>query len=187
MSNNIIYLHGFASSGNSFKGEFLKSVYNAITPDLTSHPKTDIEIIEELLKKNNDPLLVGSSLGGFYSEYFSRKYNLRALYINPLVDITTAKDFIGEHIYFNSLKKFCFTEEDYNYLHNMLCEIEKMSYCSRPRSIIVAKNDKLLNYNLALEYFNRSSDRVITYETGGHSLNSKRWISEALDRLVSLT
>lgn len=83
----IIYLHGFNSDGEGWKSQALRKHFpnaNVQAPDLPAHPQEAQQIIECCLRNSTQsPLLVGSSLGGFYAYYNSAIHQLPALLFNP--------------------------------------------------------------------------------------------------------
>ena len=92
MSRSILYLHGFNSSPASTKARQLSRLMDAIglaealqVPALDNHPQRALEQLEELLPTLGRPLLVGSSLGGYYATVLAERHGLRALLINPAV------------------------------------------------------------------------------------------------------
>lgn len=47
-------------------------------------------------RKTYEPVLVGSSLGGYYSLYIGNKYDLKTVLINPSIQpYLTAKKYVG--------------------------------------------------------------------------------------------
>jgi len=88
----IIYIHGFGSSGKGGKAlqfrEYFKSQnIPCIAPSLSYVPQLAIDTLEQLIEScDEEVMLIGSSLGGFYSIYLAEKYGLKAVLINPAVD-----------------------------------------------------------------------------------------------------
>lgn len=110
----ILYLHGFLSSANSYKAQwfqkafskmglpFFAPTYPIVSPDQT------IQLIEtviqtEIIPKigHNAPpdwCLVGSSMGGFYGQYFADKYQIPMVVINPALDpVSVLQPHLGMH------------------------------------------------------------------------------------------
>lgn len=95
MSASIVYLHGFRSSPRSFKAQLLgkrmASVGLAdqyVCPALPVSPReamTETEaLIAELSQRDGtQPVLIGSSLGGFYATWLAERHGLRAAMLNP--------------------------------------------------------------------------------------------------------
>ncbi len=88
----IIYIHGFGSSGKGKKALRFKNYFKSqnipfISPSLSYVPELAIDTLEQLIESyNEEVVLIGSSLGGFYSIYLAEKYELKSVLINPAVD-----------------------------------------------------------------------------------------------------
>ncbi|MDF1877090.1 esterase [Sulfurimonas sp. SAG-AH-194-L11] len=90
----IIYIHGFASSGQGTKATLFRAYFKSqgvefIAPSLSTIPSLALDTLQQLIESyiqlNQKVSLMGSSLGGFYSIYLSQKYNLKAVLINPSI------------------------------------------------------------------------------------------------------
>src|SRR5690606_4521317 len=62
-------------------------------PALPHHPRQAIAQLEACLAELGRPLLVGSSLGGYYATHLAERHGLKALLVNPAV--TPHKHFDG--------------------------------------------------------------------------------------------
>jgi predicted esterase YcpF (UPF0227 family) len=87
MNNPIVYLPGFNSGPQSEKSAQLKLHFHglvAATYD-TWNPDNGFKQIDTLLRPllQDQPLLVGSSLGGFWAYQFAKKYDLKCVLLNP--------------------------------------------------------------------------------------------------------
>ncbi len=88
----IICIHGFGSSGRGGKALLFKKYFKSknipfISPSLSYVPELAIDTLEQLIESYDDEvMLIGSSLGGFYSIYLAEKYGLKAVLINPAID-----------------------------------------------------------------------------------------------------
>ncbi len=76
MSGSILYIHGFNSSPLSKKACQLVEVMERLglsehlrVPALHHHPRQAIEQLEQAIAELGRPLLVGSSLGGYYATH----------------------------------------------------------------------------------------------------------------------
>ncbi|HGY9627788.1 YqiA/YcfP family alpha/beta fold hydrolase [Pseudomonas juntendi] len=92
MSGSILYIHGFNSSPLSKKARQLEAVMQALglagrlrVPALHHHPRQAVAQLEAAIAELGTPLLVGSSLGGYYATYLAERHGLKALLINPAV------------------------------------------------------------------------------------------------------
>lgn len=89
----ILYLHGFNSAPNSSKALQLKQAWqqlglaeqDLIIPQLPHRPAEAIALLEPIIARQKNLVLVGSSLGGYYSTYLANRHQLPALLINPAV------------------------------------------------------------------------------------------------------
>ena len=118
----IIYLHGFNSSSSSSKAQLCKKYLNdkgigdkILIPDLPLSTYKVVNLIEILISENEIVGFIGSSMGGFYSCYFANKYNLKGVYINPVVDdhLPSMLNIVGSYENFNNGKKDTFSMNDY--------------------------------------------------------------------------
>ena len=90
---NIVYVHGLDSDANSTKGllleEYCKKHYPKITvhrPDLNRSPEQVFSYLNTLvteLKKETKTILIGSSLGGYFSTLVNNHTGCPALLLNP--------------------------------------------------------------------------------------------------------
>lgn len=97
-SITIFYLHGFQSSSSSQKAVYLERYlrsavpdglqqgFRCISPDLPFSPAKTLAIVERLISENDQVVLMGSSMGGFYAAYLSQVFSLPAVLINPVVN-----------------------------------------------------------------------------------------------------
>lgn len=89
---SILYLHGLNSSPDSLKAQQLSRAMAHLglaaqlhVPALAHHPRVAIAHLETLIASLGRPVLVGSSLGGYYATHLAERHGLRALLINPAV------------------------------------------------------------------------------------------------------
>ena len=92
MSGSILYIHGFNSAPESKKASQLTSVMQQMglgeqlrVPALHHHPRQAIAQLEAAIGELGSPLLVGSSLGGYYATWLAERHGLKALLVNPAV------------------------------------------------------------------------------------------------------
>lgn len=65
----LIYIHGFMSSGSTLKGQALKRRYGE---RFEVHPTASMKALQALIDPQRPGVLVGFSLGGFYAQYLAR-------------------------------------------------------------------------------------------------------------------
>ena len=88
----LLYLHGFNSSPASKKARQLVHACEQLgvagqlrVPALHHHPREAIAQCEQAIAELGAPLLIGSSLGGYYATHLAERHGLKALLINPAV------------------------------------------------------------------------------------------------------
>ena len=92
MSGSILYIHGFNSAPESRKATQLISVMQRMglgdqlrVPALHHHPREAMAQLTAAISEMDRPLLVGSSLGGYYATWLAEQHGLKALLVNPAV------------------------------------------------------------------------------------------------------
>ncbi|WP_437882466.1 YqiA/YcfP family alpha/beta fold hydrolase [Pseudomonas sp. LRF_L74] len=92
MTTSILYIHGLNSSPASQKARQLQAAMQRFgiagrlaVPALHHHPRQAIAQLQAAIGERGRPLLVGSSLGGYYATYLAEQHGLDALLINPAV------------------------------------------------------------------------------------------------------
>jgi uncharacterized protein len=104
MLMQIFYIHGFASSGNSSKSIALKQVFganNVIAPDFPVNPDMIEKMVNDLVRKNkNYPIIfVGTSIGGFWANYFAQKWDTLCVIVNPATKPSkTLAKYVGKKV-----------------------------------------------------------------------------------------
>jgi predicted esterase YcpF (UPF0227 family) len=93
----LVYIHGFNSSPQSAKARLVGADLVArnpaipyVVPALPAAPGGEaIRVLEAVLQKLTGdgyaPVLIGSSLGGFYAAWLAEQHGLRAVLVNPVV------------------------------------------------------------------------------------------------------
>lgn len=90
----LIYIHGFNSSPDSLKARELVAACARLglaerlrVPALHHDPRQAIAQLETEIARAERPVLVGSSLGGYYATFLAERHGLKALLINPAVRV----------------------------------------------------------------------------------------------------
>lgn len=100
----IVYIHGLDSNPNAEKAQKLKDFcakyfpqIKVVAPDLNRSPNESIALIQEIIAKDPNTGLVGSSLGGFYGNILANLTGKKTVLLNPSVHSgTSLKRFFGE-------------------------------------------------------------------------------------------
>ncbi len=100
----ILFLHGFFASGQCVPAQALRGSFEGraevLTPDLPTHPKEALRVIQELTDREKPVLLIGNSCGSFYAQMVAPVVGIPALLGNPHFQMTEfLKQRIGEHQY----------------------------------------------------------------------------------------
>lgn len=89
----LLYIHGLNSSALSKKAIQLIALMQSLglseqlrVPELHHHPRRAMVQLESAIAELGRPLLVGSSLGGYYATHLAERHGLKAVLINPAVN-----------------------------------------------------------------------------------------------------
>ena len=155
-----LYIHGFASSGQSPKSADLMHILEqpVIAPDLTHQPLQDLASLERLLLQEDISVVVGSSLGGFYAYALFLKHHQKTILINPsLRPYDTLTDQLGQVKSFKHGADFEWTMQQINELQKISEDMTKMRQDSQidlsKILVLLAQNDERLNYQEAAQLF----------------------------------
>lgn len=80
---SILYLHGFASSGNSGTAKEIQECLpncKVISPDMPIHPSEALELIHKIVDEQEIDLVIGTSMGGYFAAQISGKLKIL---VNP--------------------------------------------------------------------------------------------------------
>lgn len=162
----ILYLHGFASCGNSTKTRLLKAYFGdgeLYSPDLPPDPVKAVAFIDTVIRENDIEFIIGSSLGGFYASYFCEKYGIKAVLINPSTEpYSTLEPYVGTNRYWCSNKTF-------EWKRSYLKALKKYSITNVKLSsnylLLLQKGDELLDYKKAMAKYKGAT---LSLEEGGN-------------------
>jgi predicted esterase YcpF (UPF0227 family) len=197
--NRIILLHGFNSGPgqkaeeiNAYLKEYhLDADYELIAPQLSHEPKEAIAEINLLIEEHRTGsiFVVGTSLGGFYTNYFRAKFRderVVAHAINPswrpTQTLLPAIDTVQEN--FKTGEKWIFTSEYMDQLeefeHFVLTNLK--NYKGNRYAIHLATEDELLNFDELRSYMeeNEVNPDLYFYETDHRFGN----IKEVMGRML---
>jgi len=176
----ILFLHGFASSGNATKAEVLKKYcsdnfqkrnYTFLAPDLPVEPNMAIGLINNILESaDKDTTVFGSSLGGYYAMWAGAKFNVNIVLINPAVEpYEGLKEKIGLNKNCQTGEEFEFKEGYINQLKELFSDIDFSEYPKEKIVLMLAEDDDLLDYRRTLKYFDSEYGKLILEKESGHS------------------
>lgn len=177
----LFYIHGFLSGPNAAKAHALSNyiqehkldIYlNA--PDFPDTPREAFAQLCELFAKEkvehpgDKIVLVGSSMGGFFSTILSQRFNFKAVLLNPCIHPQLYfKALIGPQ--FNPL-----TQRHFELTNDMLPFLKELdeSIVVRPEmlKIFLGMKDEVLDYRKAMLLFNACDITIV--EEGDHAFTT---------------
>jgi predicted esterase YcpF (UPF0227 family) len=162
----ILYIHGFASCGDSTKTRLLKAYFGeeeVLAPDVPVEPDAAMAFLRRLIGTEAVTLIVGSSLGGFYATALSAEYRIDAVLINPSVHpYQTLAPCVGTNTFWCSGEPF---EWESVYLLQLARMAEAMQLPEANLLVLLQTGDEVLDYAVAEEVY-RGYEVVV--ETGGN-------------------
>ncbi|WP_345987180.1 YqiA/YcfP family alpha/beta fold hydrolase [Sulfurimonas sp. HSL1-2] len=162
----ILYIHGFASCGDSTKTRLLKTHFGeteVLSPDVPVEPDTAMAALRRVIEQYDISLLIGSSLGGFYATALSSEFGLDAVLINPSVHpYQTLAPYVGTNTFWCSGEPFEWKSE---YLLQLARIAETMRLPDARLLVLLQTGDELLDYKVAEAVY---EGYEVVVETGGN-------------------
>ncbi|MFV9681727.1 YqiA/YcfP family alpha/beta fold hydrolase [Pseudomonas sp. NY15367] len=165
MTASILYIHGLNSSPASHKASQLSRAMADLglekqlrVPALHHHPRQAIAQLQALVAELGAPVLVGSSLGGYYATYLAEQHGLKALLINPAVKPHLRFDgYLGPQKNYYSDETWDLTED---HVH-ALAELEVPAPSDPTRyQVWLQTGDETLDYRDAERYYRACALRI---------------------------
>lgn len=179
----VVYLHGYNSSELSHKAqicrEWLAANHPSITfsaprlPDNPDHIAPAIEAHVKQLGGAKGLALIGSSMGGFFANFFAEQFACPCVLINPAVyPHKLLSQFIGS-------QKNPYTGAEYVLTAAMMQGLKAkiVSEFRRPnlRMVLLQQGDEVLDYREAAQLF--AEQYLIVEQGGDHSfVQFERWL-----------
>ncbi|WP_316653814.1 YqiA/YcfP family alpha/beta fold hydrolase [Ralstonia condita] len=189
MPASIVYLHGFRSSPRSFKAQLLGRRMASIglqdhyvCPMLPVSPREAMNEVETLLadlrgRCGAPPVLIGSSLGGYYATWLAERHGLRAALLNPAThpERDLAK-YVGEQPLWHGGGTIRVEPHHLDELRALAVPVT-----TQPGRyyLLAATDDEVLDYREMLAHFPGANTRVI--DGGDHGISDfAQYIDEVL-------
>jgi predicted esterase YcpF (UPF0227 family) len=185
--STLLYIHGLNSSAMSKKATQLATLMSCLglseqlrVPELHHHPRQAIAQLEAAIDElGGRPLLVGSSLGGYYATHLAERHGLKAVLINPAVNPHQLFDgFLGA-------QQNLYTGETWELTHDhvdALAELEVPAPQDPQRvQVWLQTGDETLDYRRAQAFYRACALRI---EAGGD--HSFQGFSAKLPTLLSI-
>ena len=196
----IIYLHGFNSASVDLSGNLLTSKQKLVVLDRFCQvnqikfcsPNVDYrnfeQLIADLTRSYNDlegegysVLFMGSSLGGFTSEYMAMKTQTKAIMINPAISPSELlRQFIGVTENFEIKQTFDWNKAHCDQYQAYEEELNEQIKSQVFRLILLDMADELIDSSKTLEKYQEIA-KVVTFEGGSHSFEH---IEEAIPVII---
>jgi len=175
---HLLYLHGFRSSPQSFKAQWMARWVAAHRPELAwacpqLPPSPAAALADARAIVAGWPLasagVIGSSLGGFYATVLAEELGLRAAVVNPAVD--PARD-LAAHIGRQTM--YHAADQSFEFRPEYVDELRAMTpgaRLARPERVlaIVAKGDEVLDWREMNARYGGA--RIKLLEGGDHALS----------------
>lgn len=172
-----IYIHGFKSSPASIKAglvrQWLQSrgqVDRFLCLDLPYGPGAAAKLLEaeiqRLLKQGEHPVLIGSSLGGYYATWLAERHDLRAVVLNPGIRPYEFSELL------TGLQKNLYTGEEFVFTQAHMEELRSLEVEQITPSrylLMVTKGDEVIDYRLAVDRYRGASMRIVEGSDHGFS------------------
>ena len=178
---NILYLHGFGSSGQSNTVEYLKKslpdYYNIEAPDIPVDPAEALPFLRELCEKEHFSIIIGTSMGGMYAQQLPADFV--RICVNPALHLSQLTEVLkpGTFDFFQPRKdgqtQFTITEEIIQHYREMEEHQFDNWRAENPENFLCiglfGTEDTIVNCR---EEFQRYYPNVQTFD-GGHRMNQK--------------
>lgn len=161
----LLYIHGLNSSARSLKACQLAAFMESLgvseqlrVPELHHHPRRAMHQLEEAIDALGRPLLVGSSLGGYYATHLAQRHGLKAVLINPAVNPHQLFDgFLG-------IQQNLYTGEKWQLTHDHIQALRELEVPAPqdPERIQVwlQTGDETLDYRRAERFYRACALRI---------------------------
>jgi len=175
----VVYLHGFRSSPNSTKavmtGEAVRALstqshsYEWYCPHLHASPKESMQMVCKHINQSvfDRMVIVGSSLGGFYTNHLAEKYQCKGIALNPAVYAARELEpHVGMMTAYDSDEPFDFKAEYIDELRAL-----QVGSITDPKRyfLIAAKGDELLDWKEMAAFYPGAKQLIL--EGGDHGIS----------------
>lgn len=187
----IVYIHGLNSDHNAKKGklldEFCQHHFPQIKvhrPNLNHSPAKVHELLKDLIAKDKDTGLVGSSLGGFFATLMANETGKKAVLLNPSMNAQDSlKRFFpedGDEKVFDGLPNdyvAMTTDTGWEMTKSDILWLEKhhQKSAKNPENflLMVKKGDEVLNYQESVDFFSQGGkqSQIIIEDGGDHVMS----------------
>lgn len=216
---NVIYIHGLDSDANSTKGRLLEDYcrkyhpnIKVLRPDLNKTPdqvfKQILSLIEGLKSHNcikdeqfesSDTVLIGSSLGGYFSTLISNHTGCPVLLLNPSIQPhLTLQRFAKDSTLTNNVNEKGLDNQiihstaggwDMTHVDLQWFEDHQLSTVHYPNkvAVLIKEDDELLDSQLSAEFYGQQGATIVLQAGGDHRFSDfETQLPLVIDRLRQL-
>lgn len=204
MKNAIIYLHGFNSASLSMSGSLLTSKDKLAVLERFCHDEnikfyaTNIDyrnfanVVSDYLKlyskltgQGYKVIFMGSSLGGFTSEYLAMKTESKAIMINPAIYPSELLiQYIGTTENFETQQPFDWNQSNCDQFKSYEVELKSFPVEKSRRTLLLDMADELIDSGKTYEKYKNIAE-VTTYEGGSHSFEHMQKALATIKRSIN--
>jgi predicted esterase YcpF (UPF0227 family) len=167
----LVYLHGFRSSPNSSKAVKTREAVKALSsathtyewycPQLLASPKESMTMVMKHIDQTraDNLVIIGSSLGGFYTNYLAEKYQCKGVALNPAVYAARELEpHVGMMTAYDSEEPFDFKAEYVDELRTL-----QVNTITDPQRyfLMAAKGDELLDWKEMVAFYSGAKQFVL--------------------------
>jgi predicted esterase YcpF (UPF0227 family) len=179
----LVYLHGLNSSSRSHKAGVLRerlAPWPVLAPSYPAHrPDQAVAALTAVfreIREQGPPLVVGSSMGGFYGLYLARHFRFSHLFlINPAL---TPWDLLPQY---QGLTQTTAAGEEYVIDRALIESTRKYGVedpCDgAPTTLFLDRGDEVIDYRIAEDLY-RDCGRLMIFDGGDHAFQH---LDEAID------
>ena len=185
----VVYLHGFRSSPRSSKARMTGiAIAHRVEqganiewycPQLHASPQESMDMVRRHIDASKPDRLsvIGSSLGGFYTNYLAEQYGCKGIALNPAVRAgRELEPHVGMMTAYDSEEPFDFRAEYIDELNRM--QVESITLPER-YLLLAATGDELLDWREMAAFY--PSAQQIIIQGSDHGIHN---YSEYLDSVV---
>ena len=175
----ILYLHGFLSTGQSAKGQWFKQAFakegiEVLTPTYPiASPQKSIDFLEAEVHRLQDAtseqnwLVMGSSMGGFYGQYLAQTYQKPLVMINPALRAAEILgQYQGAHVHPKTQEAFAVDEGYLSELKALAREPDS----SLATLMLLDEGDEVIPFQPSLSAY-KSCAEILCYPGGSHAFD----------------
>lgn len=179
----IIYVHGLDSSANSVKGQLLEQYceqyypdIEVVRPDLNLPPSEVFQKLCNLVDNDRQTVLMGSSLGGYFSSLVSNHTGCAAILLNPSTQphISLQRFMAGrpadvdkDAVIYQTSGGWSITLEHLNwFVEHKLVQVQ---YPKR-LFVLIKEGDELLDAQIAADFYQSQKADVMVQSGGDHRM-----------------